>query len=115
MDPQKYLNRLETKNRELSLKNSEYKDLMIDYAEAKRDYEIALAKKMLELKSDGQPVTLVPKLATGFRAVGELGFKMNVAEAMVKACLQSMKNIHAVIDGTRSTLTWLRNEKGQGI
>ena len=36
LDLQKYLNRLETKNRELSLKNSEYKDLLIDRAEAEK-------------------------------------------------------------------------------
>lgn len=113
MNPQRYLDRLENKNRELSVKNGEYKDLMIDHAEAKRDYEIALAKCILSLKSEGQSVTLIPKLSTGDKVVAELGFKMLVAEAMVKACLQSMKNIHAVLDATRSTLTWLRNEMGQ--
>lgn len=112
MDPQKYLNRLETKNRELSVKNSEYKDLLIDRAEAEKNHSIALAQKTLELKAE-HPVTIIKKLADGDKNVADLKFRADVAEAMVKACLQSMKNIHAVMDGTRSTLTWLRSEKGQ--
>lgn len=114
MDPQKYLNRLESQSLKLSVKNSEFKELMEDLAAKTRDYKVERAKEMLKLKSEGQAVTLIKNLAEGAKYVAELEFKMNVAEAMVKACRTSMGNIHAVLDGTRSTLTWLRSEKGQG-
>ena len=113
-DPNLHLRRIEKKTRELSVKNGEYKEFMVDYAEAMRDYKVARAKEMLKQKSEGQSVTLIKSLTEGIKHVAELEFKMNVAEAMVKACRTSMGNIHAVLDGTRSTLTWLRNEKGQG-
>lgn len=111
-DPDELLKSIERKKRELSFKNGEYKTLMEGRAAAERGYSIALAQKMLELKAE-HPVTIIPKLASGAKNVAELKFTMDVAEAMVKACLQSQKNIHAVMDGIRSELTWLRNEKGQ--
>ena len=57
----------------------------IAYAEAERDYRIAKAKKILELKSQGFPTTLIPDLAKGDEVIADLDLKRNILEATYKA------------------------------
>ena len=113
-NPDALLKSLEKKMRELSLRNADYRDLMLSKAKAQEDYSVSYAKKMFELKGGGQSITLIPKLSEGDKHVAELKFKLDVAEALVRANLQSQKNIHAVMDGIRSELAWLKAEMGQG-
>ena len=66
----------------------------------------ALREHMLE----GHPVTLIKDLAHGDRTIADLRIKMIVAEGVLKACKESMKNAAGAIDTYRSMLTWLREE-----
>lgn len=64
----------------------------IEAAEKTRNYRILLAKKILELKADGQAISIIDKIAKGDEAVAEAEFEMNVAEVKYKA---SNENIMA--------------------
>lgn len=55
------------------------------YAESERAYRVALASKILELKADGYPATLVPDLARGDKEVARLKVARDCAEALYKA------------------------------
>jgi len=114
MSPDEALRGLEEKNRQLTMKNDEYTPLTERYAAAKRDYRIARAKKMMEIKMAGTSITLIPNLANGDGIVADLRYKMDVAEGVVKANVESMKDIRSAIDSYRSILTWLREEKTRG-
>lgn len=67
------------------------------FAEAKRDYRIALAQKMAELRFDkSYPVTLVPDLARGNAEVAALGYEREKA--------------HAEFEADRSLCEYLKNK-----
>jgi len=110
-DPNKIIKGIQEKNRLLSQKNDEYIELGEAKAQAERDHDIALAGKILALKMDGHPVTLIKDLAKGDKVVAELQYKFNVAEGVMKACMKSMDAAVTAIDSYRSILTWEREEK----
>ena len=56
-----------------------------DYAEAEQNYRIALAQKMLELREQGCPVTIVSDLARGDIKIARLKFDRDAKEAVFKA------------------------------
>jgi hypothetical protein len=112
MNPTKYLKGLDQKNRELSMKNSEFQELNEKRAKAEYAHSVALARKILELKAEGQAATLIPKLAAGDKVVAQLKMEMDVADGVCRACRESMRNLHGMIDSYRTTLSWLKAEMG---
>ena len=50
-------------------------------AQTERDYRVALAKKIVELRSQGTPVTIINDLAKGDEGVALLRLKRDVAES----------------------------------
>ena len=95
---------IEDKNRLLTQKSEEYSGLCEKAAAAKRDYRVALAKKFLDLKYDGNPATLIPVLARGDKHVAECKFKQDVAEGVVSACSKAISDLRTAIDSYRSIL-----------
>ena len=63
-----------------------------EYAQAEHDYRIALAEKMLELRAEGQPVTIVPDLARGDRKIARLKFDRDTREAVYKAAQEAIQS-----------------------
>ena len=110
MNPSEIMAVLQKKNNMLTQKNEEYIELSQKRAEAERNYKIAYAERMLTLKSDGTPVTIIRDAVSGNRGVADLKFQYEVAAAIEKACLESMKDIREGIGSARSILTWLREE-----
>ncbi len=110
MTPQEIINGMAEKNRMLTLKNEEYKNLVERHAGAKMEYNIALAQTMLRLKLEKHSATLIPKLAAGDHAVAKLCYQMDIAEGMANACRESIKDIREAIGTYRSILTWQRAE-----
>lgn len=60
------------------------------FAEAESEYRQALATKMLELRSDGMPVTICPDVARGTREIALLKMERDCAESLYKAALESI-------------------------
>ena len=65
MTPQQIMDGMAEKNRLLTAKNDEYVSLAETAAEKERDYTQALAKKILSLRSEGIPVTILKDIAKG--------------------------------------------------
>jgi len=55
------------------------------FAQAEKDYKVALSKKALELKSNGMAVTLIDKVIYGIEEIAELRFNRDVAEVLYNA------------------------------
>ena len=49
------------------------------FAEAERDYKIALAKKILEMRDKGTPVTIISDLCRGEKEIARLRFERDCA------------------------------------
>jgi phosphopantetheine adenylyltransferase len=107
----KRMRMLDDKKQRLSIKNEEYSELAQKRAEAERNYHIAYRQEMLKLKTKGEAATTMKELVRGVRAVADLKFEFDVASAIEKACLESLRNIREGIGADRSILTWLRQEK----
>ena len=110
LTPAEIMAGMQKKNRLLTAKNDEYIVLSERFAEAKRNYHIAYAKKVLELKEAGNPITIIKEIVNGDKHVAELRYQMDVGDGIMKACKESMADIRAAIDSYRSILTWLRTE-----
>lgn len=63
----------------------EMAELRKNQALAEKEYRVAKAKKVLELRADGYPVSVVADLAKGDEHVAELAFKRDCAEGLVDA------------------------------
>ena len=55
------------------------------YAEAEREYKIAVCKKALELKDGGMPVTLIQLVIYGYQEIATLRFKRDTAQVIYNA------------------------------
>ena len=113
MTPATIIQILETKNRMLTTKNDEYPELAEARAQAEREYKMMVREQILRHKTEGHPATLILKLVDGHKVVSELKFKMDVAEAMVKANIESTRSIVNQIDTARSILSWFKQELGR--
>lgn len=80
---------------ELSLKLTQGIKLMgkygREYADAERSYKVALAKKALELRDRGMPVTLIDKVIYG--KVADERFERDTAEVMYKTAQEHINAI----------------------
>lgn len=90
--------------------NSEIKTLGIKKAEAKRNYAVALNKKILLLKAEKYPATLIQDMARGDDEVAELRLKKDIAESAYFTSISAEDNLRLEIETLRSMLTWLRVE-----
>ena len=106
LTPIEIMDGLIKKNHELDAKTKEYADLIEECAECERVYHIALAKKALAMKADGESVTFISSYVKGDKTIADLRFDYHVAEAKTKACLQAIKDIRVMIDSYRSLLAW---------
>lgn len=57
---------------------------------AEREYRIAKAKAILDLKAKGYPVTLIPDIVKGREDVSELDLKRKIAEVTFKANIEAI-------------------------
>ena len=110
MNPSSIIKGMRKKNEELSLLNEGVSALAEKYAQAERNYNIALAVEILKLKADGETATLAPTLAKGEKHVADLRMKMLIAEGVLKANGESIKNHRGALETYRSLLSWMKAE-----
>jgi len=108
MTPNEIIKGMQQKNLLLTQKNDKYLILSEKKAMAEKEYSIALAQTILKLKLDGNPVGMIDKVAKGDSVVAKLKYQLDIAEAVMKACKESMDNVRIAIDTYRSILTWQR-------
>ena len=110
MNPTEIINKLENAMLALQHGNTELKMLGVNKAKAERDYKIALNKKILQLKAEKLPATLIQGLSRGDESVAELRLQRDIAESSYFVCLDALNNLRLEIEVLRSILTWMRNE-----
>jgi hypothetical protein len=110
MTPGQLIEVISAKNRELTKANDDYPTLAEKKADAERSFNIALARKTLQLKAEKIPATLIPALAKGDETVANLKFAADVADEVLKAQKMKCAELASAIDSARSLLTWMRAE-----
>ena len=109
-DPRKLMDGMSNKNLLLSQKNAEYKKLSEKKAENEREHSIAVKVETLALKTSGMAVTLIPTIVKGTERVANLKYDLDVSDAVLRACLESLRDVRGAIDSYRSMLSWLKAE-----
>lgn len=62
------------------------------YADAERDYRIELAKKILDERSKGTPVTIITDICKGDPTIATMRFKRDCAEVVYKSALEAINS-----------------------
>ncbi|ENJ9653520.1 hypothetical protein AB2T14_001128 [Clostridium botulinum] len=73
-----------------------------EYAEAEKEYRLALGKEILILREQGIQATLIPDIARG--NVSELKFNRDIAEVTYKTCKEMLQGLQAELSGYQSIL-----------
>ena len=93
----------------LEHKTKEFESLITKKAEAEMVYNVEFGKQLLLNKSD-HPATLLIKIVSGMHSVAQLKFKLDVADGVMKACNESIRNLRTSIDAGRSILSQKKEE-----
>lgn len=73
-------------------------------AEAERNYRIELAKKILELRTSGTPVSIINDLARGDEKIANLKTKRDIEESLYEANMQRIYECKINIDWLQSQI-----------
>lgn len=73
-------------------------------AEAERNYRIELAKKILELRASGTPVSIINDLARGDEKIADLKMKRDIEESLYEANMQRIYECKINIDWLQSQI-----------
>ncbi|PJI07054.1 MULTISPECIES: hypothetical protein [Clostridium] len=104
------IGKLKTAQIALTRGNSEIKTLGIKKAEAERNYRMALNKRILLLKSQKYPATLIQDLSRGDEVVAQLRMNRDIAESSYYTAISAADNLRLEIETLRSILMRLRFE-----
>lgn len=63
------------------------------YAQAERDYRVAMARKIMEERGKGTPVTIISDLCRGNSEIAKLRFERDCAEVVYKSALEAINAI----------------------
>lgn len=83
---------------------NEMAELRRRQAEAEREYRMAKAARVLELRSQGYPATLIPDLAKGDERISLLAFQRDCAEGLVDANREAELLCKKRVDARREQL-----------
>lgn len=61
-----------------------------DYAEAEREYRVALAKKIAVERDKGTPVTIISDVCRGSQEIANAKFQRDTAEVVYKSALEAI-------------------------
>lgn len=74
----------------MKIASSEVKTRGIEYARAEAEYQSAKARRALEMKADGCPVTFIQTVIKGDEEVCEKMFQRDCAEAEYKSAVEAL-------------------------
>ena len=63
------------------------------YAQAERDYKVALAKKIMQERDKGTPVTIISDICKGDSEIARLRFERDCAEVVYKSAMEAIQSI----------------------
>lgn len=63
------------------------------YAQAERDYKVALAKRIMQEREKGTPVTIISDVCRGDTEIARLRFERDCAEVVYKSAMEAIQSI----------------------
>lgn len=60
------------------------------YAQAEKDYRVAMARKILEERDKGTPVTIISDICRGHPEIAKLRFERDCSEVVYKSALEAI-------------------------
>lgn len=81
------------KSRMLDVAISELKRRGQKYAEAERDYRVALAKQTLIERDNGVPVTIISDICKGNPEIARFRFERDCAEVLYRSALEAINSM----------------------
>ena len=83
----------------------------VDFAEKQRTYRVALAQKILVLKSEGEKTTIIEKIAKGDEDIAQLEMEQNIAEVLYKSSIENIMIQKKLLDSVEDEIKreWNRN------
>jgi hypothetical protein len=63
------------------------------YAQAERDYKVALAQKIVYEREKGTPVTIISDICKGDLEIARLRFERDCAEVVYKSAMEAIQSI----------------------
>lgn len=87
------VNEIMDKSRMLDVAISELKRRGQKYAEAERDYRVALANQMLLERDNGMPVTIISDICKGKSEIATLRFNRDCAEVLYKSAMEAINSM----------------------
>lgn len=90
-------NEIESKIQELDASVKNLRKAGTDYANAEREYKIALKKEVLRLRDSGMAVTLIPLVVYGNEEIASLRANRDIKEAVYDANKEAINTTKIVI------------------
>jgi len=63
------------------------------YAQAERDYKVALAQKIIREREKGTPVTIISDFCKGDTEIARLRFERDCSEVVYKSAMEAIQSI----------------------
>lgn len=63
------------------------------FAQAERDYRVALAKAVIDERSNGTPVTIISDVCRGKPEIAKLRFERDCAEVVYKSAMEAINSL----------------------
>lgn len=63
------------------------------YAQAERDYKVALAKRIIQEREKGTPVTIISDICRGDTEIARLRFERDCSEVVYKSAQEAIQSI----------------------
>ncbi|WP_194190826.1 hypothetical protein [Clostridium chrysemydis] len=106
MNPEQIIEDMKQQLAALTRGNDMLKTLSLKKNKAEQIYRMALARKMLVLRAEKHPVSIVHDLARGDEKIAQLRLDRDVAESSYFTCKSEMDNLRLKIEVNRSLLKW---------
>ena len=103
-------NGIADKNKKLTTLNEKIVKLNDALAEAEREYRVALAVKIHELRDAKVQVTLIPDLSRGDEHIADLKYTRDTFEGRLNATKSEIYDVRSALDSYRSLLAWARTQ-----
>lgn len=110
MNPQEIFEQLDMCIQALIKGNITQKQLGLKKAETERKYRIKYNQKMLQLKSEKCPATLIQALAKSDPEVAELAMQRDIAESDYYTCISATENTRLECEALRTKIAWMKTE-----
>ena len=110
LTPRQIEEKMNNANAELYQLNAELSEKGENKARAEKEYRVSKAQKILELRSEGESVTLTTDLATGSEDVAELKMKRDIAETEWYVCKSKIDHVSSRMNDLRTMLVQRRKE-----